>query len=455
MNSNPTRLWIKNPLEIFTATDECAKGGIVIENNLITEVLASGKQPKLPVQNVFDASNHVVLPGLVNTHHHFYQTLTRAVPKALNKELFEWLHALYPVWAGLTPEMLYSATEVALAELLLSGCTTSADHHYLFPQGMEDAIDIEGEAARSSGMRVTLARGSMSLGKNQGGLPPQNTVQQEDIILRDCERLIQAYHEPQRGSFVQIALAPCSPFSVSTYLMEESANLAKKYNARLHTHLAETKDEDSFCQKMFGLRPLDYLDKVGWVNNRTWLAHGIHFNDREISRIGDSGIGIAHCPTSNMMLASGICRTKELEKAGVTIGLAVDGSASNDASNLIAEVRQALYLQRLRYGAANISHQDVLSWATKGSAQLLGRSDIGLLSAGCEADIALFKLDELSFAGSHDPLAALILCQSQKADRVMVAGKWLVEEGQINSFDKNFIIEKHNGLAKSLLAHQH
>ncbi len=455
MNSNPTRLWIKNPLEIFTATDECAKGGIVIENNLITEVLASGKQPKLPVQNVFDASNHVVLPGLVNTHHHFYQTLTRAVPKALNKELFEWLHALYPVWAGLTPEMLYSATEVALAELLLSGCTTSADHHYLFPQGMEDAIDIEVEAARSSGMRVTLARGSMSLGKNQGGLPPQNTVQQEDIILRDCERLIQAYHEPQRGSFVQIALAPCSPFSVSTYLMEESANLAKKYNARLHTHLAETKDEDSFCQKMFGLRPLDYLDKVGWVNNRTWLAHGIHFNDREISRIGDSGIGIAHCPTSNMMLASGICRTKELEKAGVTIGLAVDGSASNDASNLIAEVRQALYLQRLRYGAANISHQDVLSWATKGSAQLLGRSDIGLLSAGCEADIALFKLDELSFAGSHDPLAALILCQSQKADRVMVAGKWLVEEGQINSFDKNFIIEKHKGLAKSLLAHQH
>ena len=351
--------------------------------------------------------------------------------------------------------MLYSATEVALAELLLSGCTTSADHHYLFPQGMEDAIDIEVEAARSSGMRVTLARGSMSLGKNQGGLPPQNTVQQEDIILRDCERLIQAYHEPQRGSFVQIALAPCSPFSVSTYLMEESANLAKKYNARLHTHLAETKDEDSFCQKMFGLRPLDYLDKVGWVNNRTWLAHGIHFNDREISRIGDSGIGIAHCPTSNMMLASGICRTKELEKAGVTIGLAVDGSASNDASNLIAEVRQALYLQRLRYGAANISHQDVLSWATKGSAQLLGRSDIGLLSAGCEADIALFKLDELSFAGSHDPLAALILCQSQKADRVMVAGKWLVEEGQINSFDIDFIIEKHNGLAKSLLAHQH
>ena len=203
------------------------------------------------------------------------------------------------------------------------------------------------------------------------------------------------------------------------------------------------------------MRPLDYLDKVGWINNRTWLAHGVHFNDKEISRIGDSGMGIAHCPTSNMMLASGICRTKELEKAGVTIGLAVDGSASNDASNLIAEVRQALYLQRLRYGAANISHQDVLRWATKGSAQLLGRSDIGLLSAGCEADIALFKLDELSFAGSHDPLAALVLCQSQKADRVMVAGKWLVEEGQINSFDINFVIEKHNGLAKSLLANQH
>ena len=370
MSGATERLWIKNPLGIFTATEDAAAGGVVIEKNVIIEVLSAGQQPSLPVQKIFDASNHVVLPGLINTHHHFFQTLTRAVPQALNKELFDWLRALYPVWAGLTPECLYSASEVALAELLLSGCTTSADHHYLFPKGMEKAIDIQVEASRNMGMRVTLTRGSMSLGEDEAGLPPQSTVQSEEMILEDSERLINRYHDANDGSFLQIALAPCSPFSVSRNLMKESAKLSTAHNVRLHTHLAETQDEDHFCENMFGLRPLDYLEDVGWLNKNTWLAHGIHFNDEEVSRLGHSGIGIAHCPTSNMVLASGICPTLELESAGVIIGLAVDGSASNDASNMIAEVRQALYLQRLKYGAAKISHHDVLRWATKGSAAL-------------------------------------------------------------------------------------
>ena len=451
MSGDTERLWIKNPLGIFTATEDAAAGGVVIEKNVIIEVLSAGQQPSLPVQKIFDASNHVVLPGLINTHHHFFQTLTRAVPQALNKELFDWLRALYPIWAGLTPEMLYSASEVALAELLLSGCTTSADHHYLFPKGMEKAIDIQVEAARNMGMRVTLTRGSMSLGEDEAGLPPQSTVQNEEMILEDSERLINRYHDANDGSFLQIALAPCSPFSVSRNLMEESAKLSTAHNVRLHTHLAETQDEDHFCENMFGLRPLDYLEDVGWLNKNTWLAHGIHFNDQEVSRLGHSGIGIAHCPTSNMVLASGVCPTLELESAGVTIGLAVDGSASNDASNMIAEVRQALYLQRLKYGAAKISHHDVLRWATKGSAALLGRTDIGRLAVGSEADLALFKLDDLNFSGSHDPLAALLLCQAQKADRVMIAGIWRVEEGQIIGFDIDSMRNKHHSFAKRLL----
>ena len=451
MSGDTERLWIKNPLGIFTATEDAAAGGVVIEKNVIIEVLSAGQQPSLPVQKIFDASNHIVLPGLINTHHHFFQTLTRAVPQALNKELFDWLRALYPIWAGLTPEMLYSASEVALAELLLSGCTTSADHHYLFPKGMEKAIDIQVEAARNMGIRVTLTRGSMSLGEDEAGLPPQSTVQNEEMILEDSERLINRYHDANDGSFLQIALAPCSPFSVSRNLMEESAKLSTAHNVRLHTHLAETQDEDHFCENMFGLRPLDYLEDVGWLNKNTWLAHGIHFNDEEVSRLGHSGIGIAHCPTSNMVLASGVCPTLELESAGVTIGLAVDGSASNDASNMIAEVRQALYLQRLKYGAAKISHHDVLRWATKGSAALLGRTDIGRLAVGSEADLALFKLDDLNFSGSHDPLAALLLCQAQKADRVMIAGSWRVEEGQIIGFDIDSMRNKHHSFAKRLL----
>ncbi|MDX2422548.1 MAG: 8-oxoguanine deaminase [Amphritea sp.] len=446
MNSS-RRIWIKAPLA--TLESESA-GGVVIENQLITEVLARGEKPSLPVDEVFDAREHVMLPGLINSHHHFYQTLTRAFPQALNKSLFSWLKSLYPVWAKLGEEMIEVSTQVALAELLLSGCTTASDHHYLFPAGLENAIDIQMAQAEKLGVRVHLTRGSMSLGEDDGGLPPQSTVQHEDTILDDSERLIQRYHDPQAGAMSRIALAPCSPFSVSEELMTASAVLAQKYDVRLHTHLAETHDETDFCIQMFGLRPLDYLEKVGWLNDRVWLAHGIHFNPDEIRRLGAAGTGICHCPSSNMLLASGLCPTLDLERAGSPVGLGVDGSASNDGSNMIQEVRQAFLLGRLKYAAAEITHQKVLSWATEGSARCLGREDLGRLKVGMQADIALFKLDELRFAGAGDPLAALVLCGAHQADRVMVAGRWRVIDGAIEGFDLGGLIERQKQLARRL-----
>lgn len=446
MNSS-RRIWIKAPLA--TLESESA-GGVVIENQLITEVLARGEEPSFPVDEVFDASEHVMLPGLINSHHHFYQTLTRAFPQALNKSLFSWLKSLYPVWAKLGEEMIEVSTQVALAELLLSGCTTASDHHYLFPDGLENAIDIQMAQAEKLGVRVHLTRGSMSLGEDDGGLPPQSTVQHEDTILDDSERLIQRYHDPKTGAMSRIALAPCSPFSVSEELMTASAVLAQKYDVRLHTHLAETHDETDFCIQMFGLRPLDYLEKVGWLNDRVWLAHGIHFNPDEIRRLGVAGTGICHCPSSNMLLASGLCPTLDLERAGSPVGLGVDGSASNDGSNMIQEVRQAFLLGRLKYAAADITHQKVLSWATEGSARCLGREDLGRLKVGMQADIALFKLDELRFAGAGDPLAALVLCGAHQADRVMVAGRWRVIDGAIEGFDLGGLIERQKQLARRL-----
>ncbi len=446
-----TPLWIKNPLGIFTANDLDAGGGLVVsDSGTILELVPSGGQPTIPC-SVFDASAHVVLPGLINTHHHFYQTLTRAWGPVANAPLFPWLQNLYPVWARLTPRSLELAVQVALAELLLSGCTTAADHHYLFPDGMEDAIDIEVAAVRSMGMRATLTRGSMTLGEDDGGLPPRTTVQSPEAILEDSERLIRQYHETGDGAVVQIALAPCSPFSVTKEIMAESAVMAERYDVRLHTHLAETIDEEDFCRSMFGLRTVDYLESVGWLGSRTWLGHGIHFNDEEIARLGAAGTAVAHCPTSNMRLASGTARVLELEAAGVPVGLGVDGSASNDASNMILEARQALYLQRLRYGAS-VPVERALGWATRGSAAVLGRSDIGQLAPGLQADLALFKPDELRFSGSHDPVAALLLCGADRADRVMVGGQWRVVDGAIPGLDVAGLIAEHSAAARKLVA---
>ncbi|MNM47687.1 8-oxoguanine deaminase [compost metagenome] len=445
------RLWLRNPLAIFTANGLDARGGLVVQDGRIVELVAAGQQPSTPCEQVFDASQHVLTPGLINTHHHFYQTLTRAWAPVVNQPLFPWLKTLYPVWARLTPDQLALATKVALAELLLSGCTTAADHHYLFPDGLEQAIDVQAGVVAELGMRAMLTRGSMSLGEADGGLPPQQTVQRAETILDDSERLIRDYHQRGDGAQVQIALAPCSPFSVTPEIMRASAELAERHDVRLHTHLAETLDEEDFCLQRFGQRTVDYLDSVGWLGPRTWLAHGIHFNDEEIRRLGAAGTGISHCPSSNMRLASGICPTLALEEAGAPVGIGVDGSASNDASNMILEARQALYLQRLRYGAEKVTPEVALGWATRGSARLLGRSDIGELAPGKQADLALFKLDELRFSGSHDPLSALLLCGADKADRIMIGGTWRVVDGEVEGLDLKGLIAEHTQAARKLI----
>lgn len=446
------RLWIKNPRAVFTANSQDAAGGVVIDGAVIRELIPAGGEPATACDAVFDARELVLLPGLINTHHHFYQTLTRAWAPVVNVPLFPWLKQLYPVWVRLDADALALASKVAMAELLLSGCTTTTDHHYLFPQGLEEAIDVQADVVSELGMRAVLTRGSMSLGEDEGGLPPRQTVQQAETILRDSERLIKRYHQRGDGAWLQIALAPCSPFSVTTEIMRDSAQLAQQEDVRLHTHLAETLDEENFCLQRFGLRTVDYLESVGWLNDRTWLAHGIHFNESEIQRLGQAGVGVCHCPVSNMRLASGMCPTVDLENAGAPVGLGVDGSASNDASNIMYEARQALYLQRLRYGAEAITPQRVLGWATRGSAKLIGRNDIGGIAVGKQADLALFAQDELRFSGSHDPISALLLCGAEKAEHVMIGGKWRVTNGNIIGLDVPSLIARHRLAAKKLVA---
>jgi len=439
-------LWIRSPLAILADSP----GGIVVRGGRIAELLRAGETPSAPVDEVFDASQHVVLPGLVNTHHHFYQTLTRAHPQAINKTLFDWLKALYPVWSRLRPEELRLATRLALTELLMSGVTTTSDHHYLFPAGLGEAMDIQVDEARRLGMRMTVTRGSMNLSEKDGGLPPDSVVQDEDEILADCERVIGRYHERGEGAMIQVALAPCSPFSVTRSLMCACGELAEKHDCRLHTHLAETHDEDEFCHAMFGMSPLDYLEDVGWLNDRTWLAHGIHFSDGDVQRLGRHGVGVCHCPTSNMVLASGQCRTRELEAAGAPVGLGVDGSASNDSSNLMEGVRHALMINRLTYDAS-VTHLDALRWATQGSARCLGRSDIGEIAPGKQADLALFTLDELRFSGAGDPIAALVLCGAHRADRVMIGGEWRVVDGLPVGVDVAALRAAHGEAARRFL----
>jgi len=441
------KTWIKNPLAILASN---AQAGVVVEGSKIIELIPVGHKPSSEVDFVFDASEHVVLPGLINTHHHFYQSLTRSYPDALNKELFPWLKSLYPVWAGLNDEMIHVSTQLAVTELLLSGCTTAADHHYVYSETTPNAFDIQVDVMQEIGVRGALTRGSMSLGEEQGGLPPSSIVQIEKAILKDSERVISKYHDASEGSMMTLALAPCSPFSVTESLMKDTAILAREKGVRLHTHLAETNDENDFCLKTFGVRPVDYLERVGWLSDDVWLAHGIHFNEQEIKRLGKAGVGITHCPSSNMLLGSGQCPVLDLEKAGSPVGLGVDGSASADHSNLMQEVRQAMFLQRLRYGSSAVTHFDAFRWATEGSAACIGRSDIGRIAVGKQADLALFKLDELRFSGAGDPLAALVLSGAHKADYVMVAGKWKVEKGVPVDIDVEALKAKHGLLSKEL-----
>ncbi len=444
------RTWIKNPLAVWTGTDQDAANGIVVDGSQIAELVAAGCEPSDTFDKEFDASDLVLIPGLINCHHHFFQTLTRAYPAALNRELFDWLVSLYPVWAGLSEEGIALSTELALVELMLSGCTTASDHHYLFTEQISGAVDIQVETVRKMGARVVLTRGSMSLGENAGGLPPDSVVQEEDLILAESERLINDYHDAENGAFVQIALAPCSPFSVTQELLRDSAALARQHGVLLHTHLGESEDENDFCVEKFGKRPLDHLAEIGWLADDVWLAHGVRFNDDEVARLGKAGTGISHCPTSNMVLASGICRAQELEAAGASVGLGVDGSASNDSSNMMQEVRQAFLLQRVRYGAAAVSHEDALRWGTAGGARVLHRPDLGTLAPGQAADIAMFDLEAPRFSGSGDPVAALVLCGAHRVRHLMIGGEWRVIDGDMTGVDLARLRAQHQELANSL-----
>lgn len=440
-------VWLKSPAAILAAG---AGAGIVLADGKILELVPSGRKPESEIDVILDLDGRVLLPGLVNTHHHFYQTLTRAVPSALNKPLFPWLQTLYEIWQNLDPEMLAAATELAGLELMLSGATTIADHHYVFPAGLENAIDVQVKAVGKLGCRALLTRGSMSLGKEQGGLPPDSVVQDEDTILADSARVIDRFHDRNEGAMVQIALAPCSPFSVTRQLMTDTALLADEKDVLLHTHLAETEDENSFCQREYGMRPLEYLEECGWLGPRSWLAHGIHFTPAEMQRLGNADVGIAHCPSSNMLLGSGTCPSLDLINAGCRFGLAVDGSASNDSSNMIQEVRQSLLQQRLKYSPGDVTAELVLGWASKGSAELLRRQDIGEIAVGKQADLAVFNLNELRFSGVGEPLAALVACGAHRVERLMVAGNWLIEDSHHAAYKEEKLMWRHSALATKL-----
>ncbi|MGA2045518.1 MAG: 8-oxoguanine deaminase [Roseiarcus sp.] len=441
------RMWIKDPLAILA---EGAPRGVVVEGTRIVEAVGRAAAPSAPVDAVFDASRHVVLPGLVNTHHHFYQTLTRAHPAGFGLELVPWLVALERVWARITPRQLRLAARVAMVELMLSGCTTAADHHNLFPRALEDAIDIEVEEARALGLRMTLTRGSMGLSEKDGGLQPDSIVQDADTILADSERVLKLFHDPAPGAQIRIALAPCSPLAVPRRVLAESAGLAERYDCRLHTHLCQSPEEDVYAVSAFGMRSVDLLEEAGWLGPRAWVAHGVHFNAGEIARLGRAGVGVCHCATSDMTFGLGICPTRDLEAAGVAVGLGVDGSASNDSSNMMEAMRHSLMAGRLRYGASGVSHLDVLRWATEGSARCLGRDDIGRIAVGLEADLALFTLDAPRFSGAHDPIAALVLCGAHRADRVMIAGRWRVVDGAPVGVDLGRMLAEHGAAARAL-----
>ncbi len=424
-------------------------GGLFVRDNVIEQV---GPTAELPAQadRVIDARGMIVLPGLINTHHHLYQTLTRAVPAAQDATLFDWLKTLYPIWAGLTPEAIYISALVGLAELMLSGCTTASDHLYIYPNGCR--IDDEIRAAQEIGIRFHASRGAMSLGESKGGLPPDRVVEDEEFILQDTRRAVETYHDPAPYAMLRIVVAPCSPFSVTPDLMREAAALARAYGVRLHTHLAETLDEEAFCLRQFGRRPVGYAEELGWVGDDVWYAHAVHVDTPEIGLLARTGTGVCHCPSSNMRLASGIAPVRAYLDAGVRVGLGVDGSASNDSSHLLAEARQALLLQRVSGNPAGLSAREALWLATRGGAAVLGRDDIGQLAPGKAADFIGLRLDWLDYAGAlHDPLAALVLCAPQRVDLSVINGRVVIEDGHLLTVDLGPVIERHNRIAGKLV----
>ncbi|MEK6222356.1 MAG: 8-oxoguanine deaminase [Chloroflexota bacterium] len=439
---------------------EIRSGGLFIRDGFIEQVGLSNEMPET-ADEILDLSGHIVLPGLINTHHHFYQTLTRAVPAAQDANLFNWLKTLYPIWAKITPEDISTSTKTALSELALSGCTTASDHLYIFPNGAK--LDYEIEAGLEIGVRLHASRGSMSLGESKGGLPPDSVVEGEDYILKDTMRLAETYHDANPGSMTQIVVAPCSPFSVTPELMKESAKLAREYGLHMHTHLAETEDEDVFCLETFGHKPVAFMETLDWIGSDVWFAHSVHVNSEEIDLYAQTGCGVAHCPTSNMRLASGIAPLVEMLTKGVKVGLGVDGAASNDGSHLLAEARQAMLLSRVGAGLSGaslssdngpslLSARQALEVATRGGASVLGRKDIGALEVGMCADFFAVDLTTLDLAGGlHDPLAALIFCAPVKANYTMVGGKYVVKEGKMVNVELPSLVEKHNIAAARLI----
>ncbi len=425
---------------------------VLIEGNRIVRI---GKNLDAPAgTRVIDADRHVVTPGFVNTHHHFFQTLTRNLPAVQNAKLFDWLVYLYEIWKGIDEEAVYWSSALAMAELLKTGCTCTTDHHYLYPAGFRgDLPGLQFRAAGELGIRFSPTRGSMSLSKKDGGLPPDSVVQDEDEILAESERVITAYHDPAEDSMRRIALAPCSPFSVSESLMAESARLARRHGVRLHTHLAETADEDDYCMSRYGRRPLRVMEDCGFIGPDVWYAHGIFFTDDELDTLARTGTGVAHCPSSNMRLGSGICRVREMLDRGVPVGLAVDGSASNDSSDMLGEMRQALLLQRVRYGSGGLTAREVYRMATEGGARMLGYGKLGRIEEGMIADIALFDVAKLEYAGAlSDPAAALVFSgYDHGADWVIVDGKVAVEQGRLVGLDEEELRVNANRISRSLL----
>ncbi|MBI4870006.1 MAG: 8-oxoguanine deaminase [Candidatus Riflebacteria bacterium] len=451
----PRTILIKNALLVATMDDARTTvpgGDVHLEGN---RVVAVGRDLQVHADLVLDARDCVVLPGFVNCHHHMYQTLTRAIPAVQDEPLFGWLLYLYHVWKHFTPEAVETGALVGLGELLLTGCTTSADHYYVFPRSQPgDLLDRTIDAARTLGIRFHPTRGSMSLGKSKGGLPPDETTQTEEEILADCERLVSRYHDPAPYSMCRIGLAPCSPFSVTAQLMRDTVTFARKRGLLCHTHLAETLDEERFCLEKFGKRPLAYMEELGWLGRDVWYAHAIHLNDEEIAKMAATGTGVGHCPTSNLRLGSGIAPIRQMMDAGVPVGLGVDGSASNDSSDMLGELRSCMLVHRIKSGVASMPARDVFWLACRGGARVLGRDDVGSLEPGKAADVVLWDLSALGFAGAHhDPLAALLYAgDSHLARTVLVDGKVVVKDGHLVHADEKLLAEKANRIARELAA---
>lgn len=450
MNNRMSTLLLRNASLVVTMDEqrrEIQDGAVLIRDNVIEAV---GPTSDLPTQadRIINLRGKMVLPGMVNTHHHLYQTLTRCLPSTQNAPLFSWLQTLYPIWAKLKPEAVYVSALVGLAELVLSGCTTTVDQLYLFPNGVR--IEDELRAAQELGVRFHPCRGSMSLGESEGGLPPDEVVEDEGSILADCRRVIEAHHDPDPYSMCRIMIAPCSPFSVTTQLLRSSRELAQSYGVQCHTHLAETLDEEEFCQEKYGRRPVQYMADVGWLGDDVSYAHGIHLADEEMKLLAETDTGVAHCATSNMRLGSGIAPVMRMRELGVKVGLAVDGSASNDSSHMLNEARMALLLQRVKHGPTALSARQVLEMATLGGAAVLGRDDIGTVATGKAADLIAIDLNRIEYSGAGDIVAAPVFCGPVSVELSIIDGRVLVEGGRLVGLDLDSVLRRHSEIASQM-----